>query len=210
MYIPSAFLETELPALHEMMRTARLANIITTTTAGLVATPVPLLLAPEEGPFGTLYGHLARANIQWTLEPLAEAMALFMGPDAYISPSWYASKQENHKVVPTWNYVAVHAYGPISFFEDAAQLRALVTNLTDHHEQGRAQPWAVTDAPKTFIDGLLKAIIGFKLPITRIDGKRKMSQNRPEKDRQGVAANLAQSPLAADREAGKLIPLSSA
>lgn len=207
MYSPPAFLETELPALHEVMRTARLANIITATNTGLMATALPLLLAPDEGPFGTLYGHLARANTQWTLEPTGEALALFMGPDAYISPSWYASKQENHKVVPTWNYVAVHAYGPISFFDDADKLRALVTRLTDHHEQERAQPWAVTDAPKPFIDSLLKAIIGFRLPITRIDGKRKMSQNRLEKDRQSVAANLLQSPLATDRDVAKLIPL---
>lgn len=207
MYSPPAFLETELPALHEVMRTARLANIITATNTGLMATALPLLLAPDEGPFGTLYGHLARANTQWTLEPTGEALALFMGPDAYISPSWYASKQENHKVVPTWNYVAVHAYGPISFFDDADKLRALVTRLTDHHEQERAQPWAVTDVPKPFIDSLLKAIIGFRLPITRIDGKRKMSQNRLEKDRQSVAANLLQSPLATDRDVAKLIPL---
>lgn len=207
MYSQPAFLETDLSSLHELMQSARLANIITMTDAGLMATPLPMLLAPEEGPFGTLYGHLARANTQWSTAPITDAMALFMGPDAYISPSWYASKQEHHKVVPTWNYITVHAYGPIEFFEDEERLRGIVSKLTDHHEQARPAPWAVTDAPKKFIDSMLKAIIGIRLPITRLEGKRKMSQNRPEKDRQGVAANLAQSPLAADQDVAKLIPL---
>ena len=207
MYSQQAFLETDLPSLHELMQSARLANIITMTAMGLMATPLPLLLAPEEGPFGTLYGHLARANSQWSTAPITDALALFMGPDAYISPSWYASKQEHHQVVPTWNYITVHAYGPIEFFEDKERLRGLVSKLTDHHEQTRPTPWAVTDAPKEFIDSMLKAIIGIRLPITCLEGKRKMSQNRPEKDRQGVAANLAQSPHATDRDVAKLIPL---
>lgn len=207
MYNQKAFLEADLPSLHEMMQAARLVNVITMTKAGLMATPIPMLLAREEGPFGTLYGHVARANTQWSTAPIADALAIFMGPDAYISPSWYATKRETHKVVPTWNYSTVHAYGPIEFFEDEVQLHELVSRLTDHHEQERAEPWAVADAPSAFIDSLLKAIVGVRLPITRLEGKRKMSQNRSEKDRQGVAENLAQSLLASDQDVAKLIPL---
>lgn len=207
MYIPTAFLEDDLTALHGVIQEAGLANLVTATAEGLVATPLPLLLAPAEGPYGTLYGHVARANPQWSLEPTGEAMAMFMGPDAYVSPNWYPSKQEHHKVVPTWNYVAVHAYGTVEFFDDKDRLLEILTQLTTIHERGQEQPWAVADAPKTYIDGMLNAIVGLRLPISRLDGKRKMSQNRALKDRQGVAATLAQSPRALDREAGKLIPI---
>jgi transcriptional regulator len=189
------------------MRQIRLANLITATAEGLVATPLPLFLAPEEGPYGTLYGHLARANPQSRLPSAGEAMALFMGPDAYVSPSWYPSKLEHQKVVPTWNYVAVHAYGPAEFFEDAERLLEIVTRLTNLHEQPRAKPWAVTDAPEAFIRAQLKGIVGLRLPITRLEGKRKMSQNRNEADRAGVAAGLAMSERVSDREVASLIPL---
>lgn len=205
MYVPPAFREDDLAALHTTMREARLANLVTATGEGLMATPLPLLLAAEEGPYGTLYGHLARANPQWRLPPAGEAMALFMGPDAYVSPSWYPSKQEHHRVVPTWNYVAVHAYGPAEFFEDADRLLDLVTRLTDLHERPRAQPWAVADAPAEFVRAQLKGIVGLRLPIARIEGKRKMSQNRSEADRRGVAAGLAASELPSERAAAKLI-----
>lgn len=207
MYIPPAFLEDDLPALQGIMQSARLANIVTTTTEGLVSTPLPLLLAPDEGAFGTLYGHIARANKQSTLQPMADALVIFMGADAYISPSWYLSKKEHHKVVPTWNYVAVHAYGPLEFFDEEEKLLDIVVRLTDKHEQTRSQPWAVMDAPDAFIRGQLKGIIGVRLPILRIDGKRKMSQNRSKQDRKGVVAGLSQSQNALDREAAKLIPL---
>jgi transcriptional regulator len=205
MYVPPAFREDDLAALHATMREARLANLITTTDEGLVATPLPLFLAPEEGSYGTLYGHLARANPQWKLPPTGDAMALFMGPDAYVTPSWYAAKLEHGKVVPTWNYVAVHAYGPAEFFEDADRLLEAVTRLTNLHEQSRAEPWAVTDAPASFIRAQLRGIVGLRLPITRIEGKRKMSQNRGAADRAGVAAGLAASERAADRAVAALI-----
>jgi transcriptional regulator len=149
---------------------------------------------------------VARANPQWKRPPIGEAMALFMGPDAYVSPSWYASKQVDGKVVPTWNYVAVHAYGPVEFFDDADRLRAIVTQLTDLHEQGRAERWAVTDAPDAFIRAQLKGIVGLRLPIARIEGKRKLSQNRPAEDRAGVAAGLAATDRAKDQEVAALIP----
>lgn len=206
MYVPPAFRVDDLAAMHGTMREARLASLVTATARGLVATPLPLILAAEEGPYGTLYGHVARANPQWNLPPMGDAMAMFMGLDAYISPSWYPSKIEHHKVVPTWNYVAVHAYGPVEFFEDADRLLEIVTRLTKLHEQPRAEPWAVTDAPEAFIRAQLKGIIGLRLPITRIEGKRKMSQNRSAEDRAGVTAGLAASERALDREVAKLIP----
>jgi transcriptional regulator len=134
-------------------------------------------------------------------------MALFMGPDAYVSPAWYPSKLEHGKVVPTWNYVAVHAYGPVEFFDDAHRLLDIVTGLTRLHEGGRAEPWAVSDAPEAFIRAQLKGIVGLRLPITRIEGKRKMSQNRSPGDRAGVAAGLAASDRASERAAAALIPV---
>jgi transcriptional regulator len=206
MYVPPAFPEDDLPSLHAVMREARLANLVTATEEGLVATPLPLFLAPEEGPHGTLYGHLARANPQWKLSPAGDAMAVFMGPEAYVSPSWYPSKQEHGRVVPTWNYVAVHAYGPAEFFEDADRLLEVVSRLTRLHESARAKPWAVTDAPDAFIRAQLRGIVGLRMPITRIDGKRKMSQNRSAEDRAGVAAGLSSSDRAADRAVAALIP----
>lgn len=206
MYVPPAFREDDLAALHGTIREARLATLVTATSEGLAATPLPLFLAPREGPHGTLYGHLARANPQWKLPPAGEAMAVFMGPDAYVSPSWYASKREHGKVVPTWNYVAVHAYGPAEFFEDAERLLEVVTRLTEQREAGRAEPWAVSDAPGAFIRAQLRGIVGLRLPIARLEGKRKMSQNRSAEDRAGVAAGLLASEQAADRAAGALIP----
>jgi transcriptional regulator len=206
MYAPPAFREDDLAALHTTMRDVRLANFVTTTAEGLVATPLPLLLAPDEGPYGTLYGHLARANSQWKLPPSGDAMVLFMGPDAYVSPTWYPSKLEHQKVVPTWNYIAVHAYGPAEFFEDADRLLDVVTRLTNLHEQRKAKPWAVSDAPETFIRAQLKGIVGLRLPITRLEGKRKMSQNRSAEDRAGVAAGLAASEQASDHAVAALIP----
>ena len=206
MYVPPAFREADLPSLQAALRDVRLANLVTATDEGLIATPLPLFLVPEEGPYGTLYGHLARANPQAQRAPIGEALALFAGPDAYVSPSWYASKQEHGKVVPTWNYVAVHAYGPAEFFDDADRLLDVVTRLTAMHEGDHAKPWAVADAPEAFIRSQLKGIVGLRLPITRLDGKRKMSQNRSPADRAGVAAGLAASDRAADRAVAGLIP----
>lgn len=206
MYVPPAFREDDLSALHGVIREARLANLVTATAEGLVATPLPLFLVPDEGSDGTLYGHLARANPQWKQAPTGEAMAIFQGPDAYITPSWYATKREHGKVVPTWNYVTVHAYGPAEFFDDEARLLDAVTRLTTLHESPRAQPWAVTDAPENFIRAQLRGIVGLRLPITRIEGKRKMSQNRSAEDRAGVAAGLAASGRGSDHAAAALIP----
>ena len=206
MYVPPAFREDDLSTLHDVIREARLANLVTATTEGLLATSLPLFLMPDEGPHGTLYGHLARANPQWKQAPIGAAMAIFGGPDAYITPSWYATKREHGKVVPTWNYVALHAYGPAEFFDDEVRLLDAVTRLTELHESNRPAPWAVSDAPENFIRAQLRGIVGLRMPIERIEGKRKMSQNRSAEDRTGVAAGLAASKRASDHAAAVLIP----
>jgi transcriptional regulator len=206
MYVPPAFRDDDLASLHATMRAARLCSFVTATAQGLVATPLPALIGETEGEHGVLYGHVARANPQWRNPPAGEAMAIFMGPDAYVTPSWYATKRATGKVVPTWNYVAVHAYGPVEFFEDADRLLGIVTRLTDLHEGPRAGPWAVTDAPADFIRAQLRGIVGLRMPIARIEGKRKMSQNRSAEDRAGVAAGLASSERTTDRVVATLIP----
>ncbi|MFO0293344.1 MAG: FMN-binding negative transcriptional regulator [Rhodospirillales bacterium] len=205
MYLPPAFREEDLPTLHAAMRAARIVNLVTATPDGLVASPLPLLLAADEGPFGTLYGHLARANPQWKSSTAGDALALFDGPDAYVSPSFYPSKKVHGSVVPTWNYVAVHAYGPVEFFDDAERLLGVVTRLTDHHEGDRAEPWAVSDAPDSFIRAQLRGIVGLRMPIARLEGKRKLSQNRNPEDRAGVAAGLAASERPGDRDVAALM-----
>lgn len=201
MYIPPAFAETRLDVLHGAIRATGLATLVTFGPDGLAGTPLPLMVDPEDGANGTLYGHVARANPQWRRsDPAVEALALFSGPDAYVSPGWYATKAATHKVVPTWNYVTVHAYGVAEFFEDATELLEVVTRLTRLHEArlhearlheaGQAAPWAVSDAPADFVRAQLKGIVGMRMRITRIEGKWKMSQNRDAADRAGAAAGL--------------------
>jgi transcriptional regulator len=207
MYVPTPFRMEEYQALRETIRASRLSNLITATANGLIATPLPLILDEKEAEHGVLYGHVARANSQWNTAPIGDAMAIFMGPDAYVSPSWYATKRETGKVVPTWNYVAVHVYGPIEFFEDPDRLLDVVTRLTNLHERPRAEPWAVSDMPDAFLKAQLRGIVGLRMPITRLDGKRKMSQNRSEADRAGVAAGLAASESATDRLVATMIPV---
>lgn len=206
MYTPPAFREDDPATLRAMMREARLATLVTATAEGLQATPLPLYLVESEGEFGTLYGHVAKANAQWKLAPLGDALAIFSGPDAYVTPAWYAAKREHGKVVPTWNYVAVHAHGPVEFFEDAARLHDVVSRLTDLHEAGRADAWSVSDAPEPFVQAQLKGIVGLRMPIVRIEGKRKMSQNRSAEDRQGVHEGLAASERASDRVVAGMVP----
>lgn len=189
MYLPPAFKQDSTAILHDAIRRAGLATLVTLTEDGLIASHVPLLLDPEPAPYGTLIGHLARPNPQ-ARGATGEALAIFLGPDAYITPSWYATKRETGKVVPTWNYVAIHAAGPIEFFHDPDRLLNVVTRLTERHEGERAAPWAVSDAPDDFIQVMLKGIVGFSIRVTRLEGKWKMSQNRPEIDRAGVVAGL--------------------
>ncbi|MDE2515076.1 MAG: FMN-binding negative transcriptional regulator [Rhodospirillales bacterium] len=192
MYLPPAFSENDLPTLHAAIAATGLATLVSHGPAGLIASHVPLILAAEEGEYGTLYGHLARANPQAREAAFdGEALAIFQGPDAYVTPSWYATKRETGKVVPTWNYAAIHAYGTLRFIDDAAGLRPLLEALTTRHESRRAAPWAVDDAPADFVAAQMKGIRGFAIPITRLEGKWKMSQNRPAADRAGVIAGLA-------------------
>ncbi len=206
MYIPTAFRETDRSLIQDTIRDGRLASLVTATAAGLVCTPLPMLLDADEGPLGTLYGHVAKANPHWMAAPIGAALAIFMGPDAYITPSWYDRKRRDGKVVPTWNYMAVHAHGPVEFFEDAGRLLDIVTRLTDRHEAHRTCPWAVGDAPAEFIRAQLGAIVGVRLPIARLEAKRKMSQNHTAQDRATVKAGLAHSDDARDQRAAALIP----
>ena len=193
MYNPPAFAFSDRAALHGFMRDCHLATFVTATAEGPLATPLPMLLVPDEGEHGTLYAHLARANGQWNAPVIGDALAIFMGPDAYVSPGWYASKKEHGKVVPTWNYSTVQARGPVEFFDDAERLADVVTRLTDLHEAGRPDPWQVSDAPAAYIAAQLRGIIGLRMPITALEGKKKLSQNRSEADRAGVRAGLSAS-----------------
>ena len=191
MYVPPHFLEDDKAALHRAIGETRLATLVTLGSEGMEASHVPILLDEGEGTYGTIRGHLARANPQWRRASAeTPALVMFLGPDAYVSPNWYATKRETGKVVPTWNYLAIHAYGRVEFFEDAERLRAIVTSLTQRHEGRREKPWAVSDAPEDYIQAQLRGIIGFRLPIDRLEGKWKLSQNRPEADRRGVIEGL--------------------
>lgn len=191
MYRPRAFQEDRLEVLHGLIREHPFAIIVTNGPAGLLATHAPMELDADAGPRGTLVGHLSRANPQWEeMHASQETLVVFQGPQAYISPSWYPSKQEHGRVVPTWDYIAVHAWGRAQTFDDAESLRAVLDSLTDHHERGRPKPWAVSDAPDDFVDGAMKAIVGFRIEIGRIEGQWKVSQNRSSEDRRGVIEGL--------------------
>lgn len=195
-YQPVAFVEDRLPVLHGLMARAALAHLVTVGRSGIEANPVPLLLDADRGPYGTLVGHLARANPQWQgVAPGAEALAIFAGADAYVSPSSYPSKAEGGRVVPTWDYVVVHAHGPLIVHDDPTWVEGLVRRLTDAHEAaalgaGGGPPWSVDDAPAPFVAGQLRAIVGIEVPIRRLEGKRKLSQNRPPGDIAGVLATF--------------------
>lgn len=189
--MPKHFEETQPERLHSLIRTCPFGTLVTMTATGLEANHIPFLFATEPSPFGTLRGHLARANGQWSsFDPGVEALAIFQGPQAFVSPSWYPTKAETGKVVPTWNYAVVHAYGQLRIVQDHDWLRLHVTELTNQHEAERKEPWQVSDAPVAFTEALLGAIVGVELQITRLIGKGKLSQNRSEADREGVIAGL--------------------
>jgi transcriptional regulator len=190
-YIPSQFKEDRIDVLHNAIRSAGLATLVSVTAEGLFASHAPLMLDPEPAPFGTLVGHLARANPHVRLaDPRLQTLVIFKGPDGYVTPSHYAAKQEHGKVVPTWNYVVIHAYGVLRAFDDPARLSDVVRRLTDLYETPQAMPWAVSDAPDNFILGMLRGIVGITLPIARLEGKVKMSQNRPAGDHRGLIGGL--------------------
>lgn len=191
MYLPSAFREDSIEVQHDFIRAHPLGVLMTSGKGGLMANHIPCLLYPE-GPQGVLRLHMARANPQWQeLAAGGECLVVFHGAQAYITPSWYATKAETHKVVPTWNFVAVHVWGQARIHDDPAWVRAQIGALTDAQEKARAQPWRVEDAPDDFIAAQMRAIVGVEIAITRIEGKWKVSQNRNAADRQGVAQGLA-------------------
>lgn len=197
---------TDLEQLHAQILQTRLAVLVTHGEDGLQATHLPVLLDPAQGANGTVFGHLARANRQWqVLAAGGEAMLVFAGADAYVSPGYYPSKRDNPRTVPTWNYVAVHAYGRPEVFHDAERLLDVVSRLSDRHEQGRDAPWSVQDAPADYIEGMLKAIVGFRLPIERLQGARKLSRNRSDVDIEGVRSGLANSPDPLDNQVAALM-----
>jgi transcriptional regulator len=191
MYLPHHFTESRPEILGAFMRAHPFATLVSLGGDGLIGTHLPMLWDPAPAPFGSLTGHIARPNPQARgAKDGVDALAIFVGPQAYISPNWYPTKREHGKVVPTWNYIAVHAYGPLKLIDDAEWLRRLVTRLTDLHESFSAVPWKVTDAPAAFVDQMLKGIVGVELPLTRLEGKWKLSQNRPETDQSATAAGL--------------------
>ena len=200
MYRPAAFRQDDLTALHAQIDSIGLALLTSNSPAGLQATHLPLLLEPEEGEFGTLYGHFARANPHWQDLAGQEALAVFTGPDAYVHPGWYPGKAEHGQVVPTWNYIAVHAWGQVETFDDPERLRELLTRLTARHEAGRPRHWSLDDAPAEYLERMLRAIVGFALPIRRLEGQWKLSQNRQPADHAGVRKGLAASANPRDRE----------
>jgi transcriptional regulator len=193
MYIPKHFDETRVEVLHEFIRARPLGALVTLTPNGLDANHIPFEIDPEPLPFGTLRGHIARANPLWRdFSRDVGVLVIFQGPSEYISPSWYPTKRETAKVVPTWNYAVVHAHGPLQTINDQAWLRGFIEKLTNRHEAGRNEPWKVTDAPADFVDKMLGAIVGIEIPVTRLIGKWKVSQNRPAKDQAGVVEGLLQ------------------
>jgi transcriptional regulator len=189
MYVPAHFAADD-AAVGELLERHGAADLVTLTAEGLVATMLPFAYVPEIGEHGALHGHVARNNPQWKLPAQGEALAIVRGPDAYISPAFYASKAEHGRVVPTWNYVTAHVYGELVVHDDTRWTEGVVRRLTGKHEAGSEHPWSVDDAPHGFIEGQLRAIVGIELLITRIEAKAKLSQNRPAADVAGVIAGL--------------------
>lgn len=192
MYQVAAFREDRIGVMQQLMREHPLATLVTAIDGRPDANHLPLLLDPEPAPRGRLLGHVARANPLWREAAGGlDVLAVFQGPQAYVTPSWYETKRETGAVVPTWNYAVVHARCHLTVHEDRDWLHDLVTRLTNTHEAGRLQPWAVDDAPADYIERMLKAIVGIELRIDMLEGKWKVSQNRPAADRAGVAEGLA-------------------
>ena len=191
MYVPKHFSETRMDVLQAFAERHAFATLVAVTGAGLTANHLPLIPSLSPDGTGVLRGHIARANSLWhELEDAAPVLAIFDGAHGYVSPSWYPSKQEHGKAVPTWNYATVHVSGHIRFIEDAVWLRQFVTSLTDIHEEGRTHRWHVSDAPPDYIEAMLRAIVGLEIAVTSVVGKFKGSQNRSPADRAGVAAAL--------------------
>jgi len=191
LYLPAYFEEKRADVLHSLMRARPLATLVAVCESGIVANHIPVETSSEPAPYGLIRGHIARANPLWrTYRADSEALAIFQGPQTYISPSFYPSKKETGEVVPTWNYAVVHAHGSLRFIQDAEWLRALVTRLTNAHEASRQAPWKIDDAPPPYIEKMLSMIVGFEFSVVSLIGKWKLSQNHPAANRRGVAEGL--------------------
>ena len=207
MYLPSHFEERDPERLHGFIREHPFGTLVSLTTTGLDANHIPfLLLAETTNGAAALHGHIARGNPLWRdVVPGSQALVIFHGPDSFISPSWYPSKRETAKVVPTWNYAVVHAHGALRVVDDVAWLRSHVEALTQEHEGRRETPWAVSDAPADFVDQLLRGIVGIEITVTRLVGKWKVSQNRSAADRAGVVEGLEREGLKSGMEMAALV-----
>lgn len=191
MYTPESFRQDDLNLLHQLMRARPLAALVTLGSQGLVASHLPMLFDGAPEPWGALCGHLSKANPQWKdFIPTVPALAIFNGVDHYITPSWYPSKKEHGRVVPTWNYAVVHVYGQLEIIDNRDWLLRHVRRMTETHEARFPKPWGVDDAPAAFVEGVVNGIVGIRLIISSIEGKWKLNQNRPQADRAGVIAGL--------------------
>ena len=207
MYQPPAFREDRVEIMHDLMRAQPFATLVTVGPHGMTANHLPLILLAGGSERGILQGHVARPNPVWNdVDPSVDALAIFHGPHHYVSPSWYPSKAVHGKVVPTWNYAVVHAYGPLRAIEDADWLVTHLKALTAQQESGRDTPWEVGDAPADFIDRMVGGIVGFEIEIARLEGKQKMSQNRDEADRAGVICGLEEEGSEMARQVAGIVP----
>jgi transcriptional regulator len=207
MYLPEHFRETRTDALHALMREHPFGMLVTHSAQGLDANHLPFEFDSTRGPLGTLQTHIARANPLWTSIPSgAEVMVVFRGPHGYISPGWYPSKQESGRQVPTWNYAVVHAHGTLRIVDDEKFVRGVVARLTRRHEAAEPKPWKMGDAPREYLDRMLTLIVGIEVQLTRVEGKRKLSQNKDPRDRDGVVKNLREraQPALASAVAGTI------
>lgn len=205
MYLPEVFEERDVVTLHRTIEAHPLGALVVATAGGLDANHIPFLIDAEPAPFGSLHGHVARANPVWRELDGMPALVIFQGPQQFITPSWYPTKQQTGRVVPTWNYVVVHAHGRARVIDDRTQVRAHLERLTDRHEQPRQNPWKVTDAPDDFIDKMASAVVGVEMTIERLVGKWKVSQNRTTPDREGVVNGLMQDGSPAARVMADLV-----
>ena len=204
-YVPAHF-KPDADQVRELLANHGAADLITVTARGMLATMLPFVYdapgsRPDAGEHGVLLGHVARNNDQWREPAVGDALVIVRGPDAYISPAWYATKREHGRVVPTWNYITAHVYGRLVVHDEPVWVEALVRRLTEHHEAGRPDRWSVDDAPAAYLAGQLRAIVGVELHITRLEGKSKLSQNRSAEDVDGAIAGLESSGKAAMADA---------
>lgn len=190
MYQPAQFIEDRPQVLQQLMHDHPFAALVMSGQDGLNADHLPFEFDPEPAPCGTLRAHVARSNPLWKQANGTESLVIFQGPQTYISPGWYPTKQDNGRAVPTWNYMVVHAYGAVRAVEDKDWIKGLLGRLSAHHEAGRAQPWSLEEAPPDYIDKLLDVIVGIEIPLTRVIGKWKVSQNQPMVNRVGVEQEL--------------------